>query len=1734
MENQPSPLNAFFGKEEISPTINPNIPNQNDIINSKGIINTDDSIENQLKKSNFLIKKDIDLDISQEENDIVDENDILNNLKNRFNDKIYFTKVNKDLIYINPLCNEDDIFGKEIKSLFRPNNDNEIFIENGKNIINEQHLFKTINQTIMDLKKNKYNKCSILLQGESYSGKSKLINESIKYLMNYFNISDENLTEANVNNINIENNFISNVTNKNYRTMTLEEGYYSIDTNKINLIYIPKKIIAALTILEAFGNAKNERNDNSTRSINYIKIRINKNCNKIIGMEILPFLFDKNRISNLGEIKGYNYNIFYYLLKCEDNDLLSKLFLSNDSDTNSNYLKGNENLISNNDSKFNESGFNELKESLITLGFTNDEILTIFKILSSIILLGNIELNIDPDFKSSLNQNEILLNVCNLLNIDINEFVSSLVNQENFNINIRNEDEEIEQTKNNFVNELYYQLFLWIINKINNNINNIIPENDKEKTIIFLDFPGYENNFNNISFNSLEQLFINYTNELIYYFYLKDINDDNINNDIINKKDVLNTINYLFKEMKSIQNDKQMKKFINNFIKDIRLGENSKRKYSKIKNEQSLIKISTDGKYFTINHSIGDVSYNINSILIKNIKNFIPWNLLDCLLKSRDPKIRNIYKNSRKNILTNNGANSENKSGFNNSYSFNYDKMFNNSFITFSEEYKNFVKEIKKEIKPSKRKYIICLKNNPNDEPLEFQEDYISQKLIFYKISLNNKNNISNHMSINSEDDFTKINFDDFNSTYEIIINKYISKNNSLDKQKQLLEILNIIIYNHNNNGEDELSLEENFKFDEDGDILIKNELVKILDEEKKKIIGENEIEKKIMVIQAGIKSFIGKNKIKNFSSIYFFIQNSLRIICAKNKLNEIQKMKQFLMIQLKLFIHKLNIKENHISKNKIKENSNENINYTQKEPDINKINISENPIINTDKNNLPSDSKNIRKLLLEMNNNKTEEEKNQEEEIINSNDFKNKSKIKDKRISIITHENSESKNIKEKMNKFNLNKVKLKSGNKNNMDIIPYQKGIKIFQQKIFLNKIEQRKNSIKKIFNFSYTLLASKYYIQMRKEIKVIQKYLKAYFSRKKILENAVDNYIKKIYEKNKNDLDQKINDILFPYRKENINKKEIEYVKTLSKKNIDNDNCSDNKNINNKNNMSTSERYKEYKKRNQFFNIKNFQRNKIKAQNDLIEQTSKGVSDKKKNDFIGDSNKNKNLLIKNIPNLSFLNNNTSYINQGSFFHLNIEQINNYDFSHHYDNKIYLLSKIIDIDILTDIYDKDIYDELSWVKDYKKIYEYNLRNKTPIEQIYLSDTHTLLINNKGNIFLFGMLNKELCGIKSKNGNDNYLSADEYLENFNNDLYGEVKEAVLKNECTLLLNKQGKIYNFYDADYNNEYLDTSKYNNENSMINNHIIESNIQSIQTSGNMNLYLSKSNDVYIDILPKSNNININSNQSSSRLKSFPYQTNLLKIFLSKKVKIKSISCGQNFYILLSTHGILYSGGSNLYNELCTSANIKQRISPEEIYLVSNLNENIIQVSCGFKHVIILSEKYNVYGWGNNSFGQLFTTKKKKMDLIKLKSDKKIVQICAGFRSSFLLDDKNEIYFFGIVNRNKKNNGGNMEKIFIEEKNNEFGNKNFFIPVKINAKWNKLFSIFYVNFADLRNISVKIEDLNHKYEVKKIKYILNMISSKWLINSVKLPYIKEINQYFTEDYMEKPDKIQNEVFY
>ena len=505
----------------------------------------------------------------------------------------------------------------------------------------------------------------------------------------------------------------------------------------------------------------------------------------------------------------------------------------------------------------------------------------------------------------------------------------------------------------------------------------------------------------------------------------------------------------------------------------------------------------------------------------------------------------------------------------------------------------------------------------------------------------------------------------------------------------------------------------------------------------------------------------------------------------------------------------------------------------------------------------------------------------------------------------------------------------------------------------------------------------------------------------------------------------------------------------------------------------------------------------------------------------------------LIKDIPNLS-IKNNENFPKDLLLSSSSKNRTNSSD--NYYNNKLYFLSKLIDIDILTEICEEDL---ILWAQEYKKIYEFNLINKTPIQQIYLSERHTLLINNMGNIFLFGFNEKGQCGFlenesneESKNISLNFIYSDISLslyEYFNN-LYGSIKEAILGDTYTLILNNKGKVYSFGD------FLNFNFVNNLNNYKSNNIsfnkIMQNIKAIHGNGNLNIYLNKNNDIFLNLTSRTVVSKEKKNDNIFN-KNRPIQ-----LFLDKKIKISSISCGNNFYILLSSEGKLYAGGSNDHGELCSDKNnSKSRLSPEEIYEVSKLNERIIQVSCGFKHVIILTSNNNVYGWGNNSYGQLFSKEIcKKSGIIKLNNDEKIkiIQISAGFRSSFIMNDKNEIYYFGVLCKNKKNVTGVAEQIFIEEKNNEYGNKCHFIPVKINSRWNKLFSLFYVTFADIRNCSFKIEYKNKNNENENIKSILKIVSSKWLDNSIKLPYISEISHYFNKNYMEKPNKIKTITYY
>jgi myosin heavy subunit len=87
---------------------------------------------------------------------------------------------------------------------------------------------------------------------------------------------------------------------------------------------IEDKILSCNPILEAFGNAKTVRNDNSSRFGKYVRIWVLKQSRKIIGASVANYLLEKSRVTQLAQGER-NYHIFYFMLKGLTNDQLNNL-----------------------------------------------------------------------------------------------------------------------------------------------------------------------------------------------------------------------------------------------------------------------------------------------------------------------------------------------------------------------------------------------------------------------------------------------------------------------------------------------------------------------------------------------------------------------------------------------------------------------------------------------------------------------------------------------------------------------------------------------------------------------------------------------------------------------------------------------------------------------------------------------------------------------------------------------------------------------------------------------------------------------------------------------------------------------------------------------------------------------------------------------------------------------------------------------------------------------------------------------------------------------------------------------------------------------------------------------------------------------------------------------------------------------------------------------------------------
>ncbi|KAF2071722.1 hypothetical protein CYY_006967 [Polysphondylium violaceum] len=325
---------------------------------------------------------------------------------------------------------------------------------------------------------------SILVSGESGAGKT----ETTKFLLQYFAAMGEK---------------------GNGNTVLASESDIEESNN------IETQVIKSTPILEAFGNSKTLRNDNSSRFGKFIEIHFDKQKGTIVGAKLETYLLEKSRIVK-PPANERSYHIFYQMLAGLDEKVLEGLSVSSDP-LEFNYLSQSGcHTIDDVDDK---DIFMKTEKALRVVGFTEDELLGVYKMLASILHLGNIEFGEGKEEGSSVvndlstignKEYNPLETACTLLGCDKEvlkkTFTSRMMKAGNESYTIPLNTQQASEARDSLSMFLYSRLFDWLVYRINLSIF----KNKKDYLFIgILDIYGFES----FEKNSFEQFTINYANE---------------------------------------------------------------------------------------------------------------------------------------------------------------------------------------------------------------------------------------------------------------------------------------------------------------------------------------------------------------------------------------------------------------------------------------------------------------------------------------------------------------------------------------------------------------------------------------------------------------------------------------------------------------------------------------------------------------------------------------------------------------------------------------------------------------------------------------------------------------------------------------------------------------------------------------------------------------------------------------------------------------------------------------------------------------------------------------------------------------------------------------------------------------------------------------------------------------------------------------------------------------------
>lgn len=282
--------------------------------------------------------------------------------------------------------------------------------------------------------------------------------------------------------------------------------------------WIEQQIQETNPILEAFGNAKTVRNDNSSRFGKYVNIYFGSKGN-IEGGNIDQYLLEKSRIvfQNKGE---RNYHIFYSLVSGLSADEKRKLELGRPED----YYYLNSGSMLTCDGRNDSLEFADVRSAFKILNFPEDEVWGMFTLLAAILHIGNLKFksfnanNIEAsEVADAINASRI----ANLLGVNKNVLCDALTRKtfvaHGEKVVTPLKVSAAQDGRDALVKTIYGHIFEYIVEMINKTLHK-----DQQLTsgsVGILDIFGFEN----FDTNSFEQLCINYANENLQQFFVKHI-----------------------------------------------------------------------------------------------------------------------------------------------------------------------------------------------------------------------------------------------------------------------------------------------------------------------------------------------------------------------------------------------------------------------------------------------------------------------------------------------------------------------------------------------------------------------------------------------------------------------------------------------------------------------------------------------------------------------------------------------------------------------------------------------------------------------------------------------------------------------------------------------------------------------------------------------------------------------------------------------------------------------------------------------------------------------------------------------------------------------------------------------------------------------------------------------------------------------------------------------------------